>query len=133
MYRDVSDYTNIDFTYTGATLYLFTAIDSSLGVTLACMPLLRPVGERLVTSSAVTWIRSLRGTSPNQSSNACSTRLGYRETNSLEGVLLHPKIDVSGAGNRTKASTSDSGIIVQCQLEQRTEQSYNYEMATMGQ
>ncbi|ROW15063.1 hypothetical protein VPNG_03453 [Cytospora leucostoma] len=132
LYRDVSDYTDIDFTYTGATLYLFTAIDSSLGVTLACMPLLRPVGERLVTSSAVTWIRSMTGTSPNRSSNASSTRLGYRETYSLEAKQLYPKTDVSGGGLCMQGSTSDSGILVRCQFEQRTEQNYDCEMVTMG-
>ncbi|KAG8167237.1 hypothetical protein KVR01_002926 [Diaporthe batatas] len=51
--------TSDDFTYTGTTLYLFSAIDVSVLCALACMPLLKPVGEKLASSSAVAWTRTL--------------------------------------------------------------------------
>lgn len=130
LYKSVLDYTNPDFTYSSTTLYLFTSIDSSLGVTLACMPLLRPLGERLEKCSALTWVRSVTNTLRVPSRSASSARVGYRETGSSDGPRFEST--ASGGGYQTQSLESDTGIYVKRQFEQRTMHNYDHEMNRFG-
>lgn len=114
---------------------------------LACIPMLRPVTERLATSSIVSWTKSLVGgtsssksknvTGGSSSSTSNSSRRhmapkagdhGYVETHSTEG-LHQPSMPVTTAAATTHAraspdmehgrpSSAERGIHVDYHIEQ---------------
>ncbi|KAI0538970.1 hypothetical protein GGR58DRAFT_466136 [Xylaria digitata] len=57
LYRLVLGYDSIDFTWTAPTPIIFTVGEPSLGCIIACLPLLRPVTEKLSSMSVVSWIK----------------------------------------------------------------------------
>lgn len=113
--------TSDDFTYTGSTLYLFSAIDVSLLCAFACMPLLKPVGEKLVSSSAVAWIKTLAQTTLSRAFKASSGQHDWAKSCSVEG----PNLESAVVGGRNSMSSKDKtsseqGIYVDCRVEQHT-------------
>lgn len=79
LWRIALGYDSNDFTYTSWTLYLFSAIEVSVGCTLACMPLLKPAGKRLASSSVVSWLRTLANTTRSHAVKESSRQHGWAE------------------------------------------------------
>lgn len=89
---------------------------------LACIPMLRPVTERLATSSLVSWTKSLvsggtsaskskgvskgsGGSASSSSSSGPKLGAGYVETNSTEGLHnLTSPVTTAAAASRGRAS-----------------------------
>jgi len=44
-----------DITYNWAPLFLFTCLEPFIGITLACLPFMKPVASKIANSSAVSW------------------------------------------------------------------------------
>ena len=47
-----------DFTYGWALLFLFTVLESLLGILIACLPVIQPVRMKLIDSAFMSWIGS---------------------------------------------------------------------------
>jgi hypothetical protein len=95
-----------DFTYDAGILFLFTALEPLLAISLACMPLLRPFGEKIANSSAVSWVRSVtssitasKGTSLHSMETGKPTHDGS-ESLSLNSYPSRPKMPSREAGTR---------------------------------
>lgn len=120
LWRIALGFTSNDFTYTGSTLYLFSAIDVSIACALACMPLLKPAGEALVSSSMVSWMKTLTRTTRSQSSKASSGQHGWMKAGSSEGHRFESHVVGGRNAESLKGRSSDEqGIYVNRQLEQQ--------------
>ncbi|KAK4222684.1 hypothetical protein QBC38DRAFT_489287 [Podospora fimiseda] len=104
LYQLALAYDQTDFTYSGSTLYLFTSIEPLLGIALACLPLLRPIGDRASNSPIVSWVKdlvpsSLRGTSWSRSKNS-SGNDRYIPTGSQEGFQQLTHVTIGGTEHK---------------------------------
>jgi hypothetical protein len=109
-----------EFMYESATLYLFTGMEPLLAISLACMPLLRPAGEILASSSAMLWIRSFTTSiSLSRGGSKLSTDKAKPPSSSSERPL-----PLFGAPFQKSAGGEDT-IMVEVELNQ------SYEMQPM--
>jgi hypothetical protein len=94
MFKKV-DLKSPDFTYDAVNLYLFTALEPLLAISLACLPLLRPFSERIAGSSALSWVKSLRSSmtlskgSTAHSAQKSSANGDTSGSSSLSDIPLH--------------------------------------------
>ncbi|KAK7998973.1 hypothetical protein PG991_014648 [Apiospora marii] len=107
-----------DFSWTGSTLFLFTAIEAHLGCVLACMPLIRPAGEKLASMSFVSWARSLI----NRSTASKSTNEGPA---SAEALHCGPAGDWQKMPSDRLNDNGEGGIRCTVHLEQHSFQGRN--------
>ncbi|KAK3984628.1 hypothetical protein QBC44DRAFT_336643 [Cladorrhinum sp. PSN332] len=104
LYQLALAYDQTDFTYSGSTLYLFTSIEPLLGISLACLPLLRPIGDRASGSPIANWVKdlvppSLRGSSWSRSKNSSSNDR-YIPTGSEEGLQQLTHVTIGGTEHK---------------------------------
>ncbi|KAI2608560.1 uncharacterized protein GGS25DRAFT_490794 [Hypoxylon fragiforme] len=122
LYQLALGYDQSDFTWSGSTLYLFTALEPLIACSLACMPLLRPVSEKLSASPVVTWAKSWVTYSTSGSSRfGRGQQSGDTGNDSLEGGLTVTTI--GGGSNRfhwRRLSGDSRGIRVKYQVDQES-------------
>lgn len=87
LYQAMIQFGQLDFTYSVTVLYLFTAIEPALGITLACMPLMRPLFEHISPAAALTYIKSLIQASRSRTTREQSSGGGgYEKTVNVKGL-----------------------------------------------
>jgi hypothetical protein len=85
------------------------------------MPLLKPAGEKLASSSAVSWMRTLVNTTQSHPSNASSGQHGWMEAGSVEGQYFESHVVAGRNSKSSKGRASDEqGIYVNRRVDQRT-------------
>jgi hypothetical protein len=80
---------------------LFTALEPLLAISLACMPLLRPFGEKVANSSAISWVKSITSSmSASRGTSLHSVEKGKAssESSSMDNYPLHPDVPYYKAG-----------------------------------
>jgi len=85
------------------------------------MPLLKPVGEKMASSSVVAWIRTLVQTTRLRAFKTSSGQHDWANSCSVDG----PDLESAAVGNRNSKSSEDKtseeqGIYVHHRIEQHT-------------
>ncbi|KAK4167901.1 hypothetical protein QBC43DRAFT_125777 [Cladorrhinum sp. PSN259] len=110
LYQLALAYDQTDFTYSSATLYLFSALEALLMLSLACLPLLRPIGEKASESTLVKKIKGLCSSSFRGSSwTRSKTRSGndrYTPTGSDEGLQQLTHITIGGTEHKMQVPSN---------------------------
>jgi hypothetical protein len=106
-----------EFTYDAATLYLFTILEPTIAIILACIPLLRPAGEKIANSSAVSWMKSVSSSiASSRNTSKYSTHKGKSGATSIDEVPLQSMAPNAKYG---RLSDSSKNIHVTSKVEQR--------------
>lgn len=97
-----------------------------MGITLACLPLMRPLFEHVSPKTTLSYLKSLLRSSGSRSTKDHSVgRQGYVETDSVEG--LRTEAHVTGGKEESlhnKGWTGSKGIYVKRGFGQNTYDSY---------
>lgn len=116
LYQLATGFGQLDFTWSGSLLYLICGLEVHLSCVLACMPLLRPLGERLNALAFVPWAKTLVSTSK---MTKISTPTPHPGSQRREG----PYNEAAAVGQKRHwkrlADDGNNGIEYSMELEQR--------------
>ncbi|KAJ2998600.1 hypothetical protein NUW58_g272 [Xylaria curta] len=106
LYQLIVEYGQNDFTWSGTTLYIFTGVEPLIACTISCLPLLRPVGGRITSSTPISWAMSLISTFKDKKSTQNSSTLGA--TDSSEGLNGNTFVTIGGTPHRQWKRLNDN-------------------------
>ncbi|KAL4903832.1 hypothetical protein BDW74DRAFT_155471 [Aspergillus multicolor] len=103
----INDLVSTDLTYTTTPLMIFTILEPLLGIILACLPLLRPVFERV---SAFRTLHSSRGSGDNGTPTPqFSGQSRETKARAEQYVKLRPSTSTAGSAYGINDATADRG------------------------